>query len=235
MKFRFALATLLFVSTLVVAEDQLPPKVVRVVGTADVKVVPDRAVIEIGVEKQNAHAVVAKQLADGASRSLLASLHANGVEDKDIQTTFLTLRPQFDYRKGMRISYFVAAQTMSVTVRDLAKLDSLLESVIKAGGNWINSVEYETSDLRKYRDQARDLAVKAAREKAKALAQALGQDIGKPYSIEEIPESADVSSMALSNVSYEYNRGVAGKTRGPATAAGQRTITASVTVSFDLK
>jgi uncharacterized protein YggE len=233
MKLRFALATLLFVSTLVVAEDRIPPKVVRVVGTAEVKVVPDRAVIEIGVEKQNANAVVAKQLADRAARSLLASLHANGVDDNDVQTTFLTLRPQFDYRKGMRISYFVAAQTMSVTVRDLAKLDSLLESVIKAGGNWVNSIEYETSDLRKYRDQARDLAVKAAREKAKALAQALGQDIGKPYSIEEIPETSDVS-LALANFSNEYSGIPAKRTRGPATSAGERTITASVTVSFDL-
>ena len=235
MKLRYlALAALFLATTIAIAEDRVPPKVVRVVGTAEVKVVPDRAVIEIGVEKQNANAVVAKQLADAASRRLLASLHANGVDEKDIQTTFLTLRPQFDYRKGMRISYFVAAQTMSVTVRDLAKLDSLLESVIKAGGNWVNSIEYETSDLRKYRDQARDLAVKAAREKAKALAQALGQDIGKPYSIEEIPESADLSSIGgMANTSYEYGN-YTRKARGPATSAGQRTITASVNVSFDL-
>jgi uncharacterized protein YggE len=157
------------------------------------------------------------------------ALRANGVDDKDVQTTFLSLQPQFDYRKGMRISYFVAEQTLAVTVRDLARLDSLLESVIKAGGNRVDSIQYETSDLRKYRDQARDLAVKAAREKAHALAQALGQDIGKPYSIEEMPEFDD-----------DISAGIAGKvtanerTRGPATAAGQRTIRARVSVSFDL-
>ena len=224
-----ALASLVL-TTMAIAEDRLPPKVVRVVGTSEVKVAPDRAVIEIGVEKQNASATVAKQVADAAARRLLASLRANGVDDKDVQTTFLSLQPQFDYRKGMRISYFVAEQTLSVTVRDLARLDLLLESVIKAGGNRVDSIQYETSDLRKYRDQARDLAVKAAREKAHALAQALGQDIGKPYSIEEIPESSDVAGLA--NVAFEYR--AKDKSRGPATAAGLRTVTASVTVSFDL-
>ena len=179
---------LLVLTGLTVAEDKLP-KVVRVVGTSEVKVVPDQAVIELGVEKQSASASMAKKSADAAARSILASLHANGVDEKDIQTTFLSLQPQFDYKKGMRISYFVAEQTITVTVRDLTKLDTLLESLIKAGGNRIDSIQYETIDLRKYRDQARDLAVKAAREKAEALAKALGQEIGKAYSIEEVPET----------------------------------------------
>jgi uncharacterized protein YggE len=184
MKLRYlALAALFLATTIAVAEDRLPPKVVRVVGTSEVKVVPDRAVIEIGVEKQNPNATVAKRMADAAARRLLASLRANGVDDKDVQTTFLSLQPQFDYRKGMRISYFVAEQTLSVTVRDLPRLDSLLESVIKAGGNRVDSIQYEASDLGRYRDQARDLAVKAAREKAHALAQALGQDIGSPIQL----------------------------------------------------
>jgi uncharacterized protein YggE len=232
MKLRYlALAALLLATTLATAEDRLPPKVVRVVGTSEVKVVPDRAVIEIGVEKQNASATIAKQMADAASRRLLASLRANGVDDKDVQTTFLSLQPQFDYRKGMRISYFVAEQTLSVTVRDLARLDSLLESVIKAGGNRVDSIQYETSDQRKYRDQARDFAVKAAREKAHALAQALGQDIGKPYSIEEMPEFGDDISAGIAGKVIETANE---RTRGPATAAGQRTIRARVIVSFDL-
>src|SRR5215471_6288121 len=232
MKLRYlALAALLLATTMAIAEDRLPPKVVRVLGTSEVKVVPDRAVIEIGVEKQNASATVAKQMADAAARRLLASLRANGVDDKDVQTTFLSLQPQFDYRKGMRISYFVAEQTLSVTVRDLARLDSLLESVIKAGGNRIDSIEYETSDLRKYRDQARDLAVKAAREKALALAQALGQQIGKAQSIEEVPEPTYRSAGLMSNVAYEQEARV--RRAGPTTAAGQKTVSASVVVSFD--
>jgi len=223
--FAFALAA--------TADERLPPKVVRVTGVSEVKIVPDRAVIELGVEKQNVSASLAKGSADAAARRILTSLHQNGVDAKDIQTTYLSLQPQFDYRKGMRISYFVAQQTMSVTLRDLAKLDTVLDSLIKAGGNQINSIQYETSDLRHYRDEARDLAVKAAREKAQALARALGQEIGKAYSIEEIPESADGFSAGLmSNVEF-----APAKTRGPvgpSTAVGEKKVSASVVVSFDL-
>ena len=224
---------LLFLASMALAQDKLLPRVVRVTGTADVKVVPDRAVIEIGVEKQDARATVAKRAADDAARRILADLHANGIAEKDIQTTFLSLQPQFNYRKGMKISYFVASQTLTIILRDLSRLEVVVESLIKAGGNRIDSIQYETSDLRKYRDQARDLAVKAAHEKAQALAHALGQEIGKAYSIEEVPEPpSQYSANLLSNSSYEYaNRD---KLTGPTTAAGEKKISASVVVSFDL-
>ena len=223
---------LLFLASLAVAQDKSLPRVVRVTGTSEVRVAPDRAVIEIGVEKQDPNATVAKRAADDAARRILADLRANGIAEKDMQTTFLSLQPQFNYRKGMKMSYFVASQTLSITLRDLSQLDVVVESLIKAGGNRIDSIEYETSDLRKYRDQARDLAVKAAREKAQALAHALGQEIGKAYSIEEVAESSYPYSLGLSNVSYEY----ANKTRpsGPTTAAGEKKISASVVVTFDL-
>jgi uncharacterized protein YggE len=233
MKLLTILIALLLLTGLAVADDKVPPKLVRVTGTSEVKVVPDRAVIELGVEKQDASASIAKQAEDATARRILASLRASGIDEKDIQTTYLSLQPQFNYRKGMRISYFVAEQTMSVTVRDLTKLDALLESLIKSGGNRIDSIQYETSDLRKYRDQARDLAVKAAREKAAALANALGQEIGKASTIEEIPDSNYSSAWGYTT---NTTAGISGETRahGPTMAAGQKTISASVTVSFDL-
>ncbi len=175
-------AVIVSVATFALADDHLSPKVVKVTGTSDVKVMPDRAVIDIGVEKQNVSANLAKKAADAASREILTVLRGSGIDEKDIQTTFLSLAPQYDYRNG-RVTYFVAEQNLTVTVRDLSKVDALLESLVKAGGNRISSIQYETSDLRKYRDQAREMAVKAAREKAEALAKALGQSIGKAYSI----------------------------------------------------
>jgi uncharacterized protein YggE len=218
--------------------DKFPPKVVRVMGTADVKVVPDRAVIDLGVEKQNPGAAAAKQAADAASRKIIAALHANGVDAKDIQTTYLSLQPQSYVRKGVRVSYFVATQTLTVTVRDLPRLDSLLEALIRAGGNRIDSIRYETSELRKYRDQARDLAMKAAHEKADGMARALGQQIGKAQMIDEVPEYSYGSAGILGNVSRSpaqiYNELESLRPVQGATAAGQQSISASVVVSFEL-
>jgi uncharacterized protein len=224
--FTILIASLLLAGCSVGADKQ-PPKVVRAVGSAEVKVVPDQAVIQMGVEKQNVRASVAKQSADAAARSILAVLRSMGIDEKDVQTTFLSLQPQFNYEHGMKMSSFVAEQSLSITVRDLKKLDALLEALIQAGGNRIDSIQYETSDLRKYRDQARDLAAKAAREKAEALAKALGQEIGRASSIDEIPE-------------YQYGGGLVSNAalkaakEGPALAVGQKTISASVTVAFEL-
>jgi uncharacterized protein YggE len=213
---------------LAAAEDRLPARFVRVTGTSDVMVVPDRAVIEVGVEKQDPRASVAKHAEDAAARGILAALRANGIEDKDVQTTYLSLRPSYTTHKGVRTNFFIATQTMTVMVRDIARLDTLLETLVKAGGNQIGSITYQTSDLRKYRDQARDLAVKAARDKAGALAKALGQEIGKAQSIEEVPES----EYSMANVSRGYES--RSKAEGASIAPGQKTISASVTVSFEL-
>lgn len=218
--------TAILIAMAAFAENQMPPRVVKVTGTSDVKVAPDRAVINIGVEKQNVSASAAKKAADAAARDVLAALRENHIDNKDIQTAFLYLQPQYDYKSG-RIIYFVAAQDLTVTVRDLSKLDEVLESLTNAGGNRISGIQYETSELRKYRDEARDLAIRAAREKAEALAKGLGQSIGKAYSIEEVQQSNNPYMYGLmSNATVEKS--------GPSTAAGQKTVTASVTVSFEL-
>jgi uncharacterized protein YggE len=75
--------------------------------------------------------------------------------------------------------------------------------------------------------------VKAAREKAEALARALGQDIGKAQSIEEVPETNyQYSGGMLANISADERS--RDKAVEPSIAAGQKTISASVTVQFEL-
>jgi len=230
MRLKLTITALILLSTL--AQAELPAHVVQVTGTSEVKVVPDRAVLSLGVTKQSPSARLAKQTADTASRKILATLLENGIDEKDIQTTWLSLQPQYNYRDGMKLSYFSAEQTLTVTVRDLARLDDLLESLMKTGVNQIDSIRYETSELRKYRDQAREQAIKAAREKAETLAKALGQGIGKAYSIQEVAQYNQSPWNLMSNSSVAETRAAANS--GPTLAAGEQTISASVIVTFDL-
>jgi uncharacterized protein YggE len=220
-------------ATLAVAEERTPSHYVRVTGTSEVKVVPDRAVVEIGVEKRDPNASAAKHADDRVRAPDPGCPARRHIDNKDIQTTYLSLQQQSSYVNKKRVYFFVASQTLSVTVRDISQLDTLLEAVVQAGGNQINSIVYETSELRKYRDQARDLAVKAAREKAQALARALGQDVGRAQIIEEVPEHAyyyNSAGLMQNNVSVEDPRGRVGASLAP----GQTSITAAVTVSFEL-
>ena len=208
------------------------PKVVKTTGTAEIKVTPDRAVIQIGVERQSPTAKGAKSAADNVSRKLLAALKAQGIEDKDIQTTYLDLQPTSYYEKHVRINNFTASQSLSVTVRELSKLDAVMDAVMSAGANRIDGIEYQSSELRKYRDQARDEAAKAAKERAVALAAALGNQVGKTYSIEEVQQwdGYGYAGMPANTVLNGNDM----RSRGPSTAPGQLTVTASVIVSFDL-
>ena len=205
-------------------------KVVKTTGSAEIKVTPDRAVIQIGVERQSPTAKGAKSAADNVSRKLLAALKGQGIEDKDIQTAYLDLQPTSYYQKQVRVNNFTASQSLSVTVRELSKLDAVMDAVMSAGANRIDGIEYQSSELRKHRDQAHDEAAKAAKEKAVALAAALGNQVGKTYSIEEIPQSEGNPIIGgLPNVAVAYKRASA-----PSTAPGELTVNASVIVSFDL-
>src|SRR5215469_3784259 len=184
---RAIIATVVICLAALVAQGQevcRGPKIVKTTGTAELKVAPDQASIQLGVERQSATAKYAKAEVASTSRKILAALKELNIEDKDIQTAYLYLEPMVDYRKGLRITNFTAEQSLSITVRDLSKLDAVMDAVIAAGANQIGGIQYQSSDLRSYRDQARDAAALVAREKAEAL----GNQIGKTYSIEEVPQ-----------------------------------------------
>jgi uncharacterized protein YggE len=205
---------------------------VTTTGTAEVNVVPDQVLLQVGVQNQSPRAKTAKAATDSTSRRILAALKELGIDSKDIQTAYLSLQRQFDYRKGMRISYFSAEQSLTVKLRDTSKIDEVLDALIKAGGNRVDGIEYQSSEMRKYRDQARDSAVKAAREKAEALAKALGQQIGKAYSIEEDRPQMYSPYGYMANTAMEAP--LKDKTPGPTTSSGEMKVSAVVTVTFEL-
>ena len=131
-----------------------------------------------------------------------------------------------------------------ITLRDISKFDDVLSGAIDSGANVVQGVQFLTSDLRKYRDQARDLAIKAAREKADALAAALGQKAGKAVTISEQRNSwfsyygswwGQSGGLQSQNVVQNAQSGGGEDLgEGDTTAPGQIRVTASVAVTFEL-
>jgi uncharacterized protein YggE len=132
------------------------------------------------------------------------------------------------------------------TIKDVSKLTPLLTKVLEVGATKVLGVEYRTSNLRKYRDQARSMAVKAAREKAVAMAGDLDQKIGKPHTITETPYYGRDwnyygswwyfrSSGGAANVSQNIASDPGSGGTSEDIAIGQIAVTARVSVSFDLK
>lgn len=162
-----------------------PSRSVQVSGSAMINVIPDRVMIQLGVQS-NGVTTDAVQSADSkAIQAVMKALRAQGIEAKDIATDYYVIEPIYEsydslYIKGYRINNIVA-----ITLREVQKTSVVIAAALSAGANQVVDVEFYTNDLRQYRDQARELAMEAAQEKAQALATAAGAEAGCVLNITE--------------------------------------------------
>lgn len=161
------------------------PKI-TVNGEAVVKVQPDQIIISFGIETWDKNIIVAKQENNEIMKKAVAVIKESGIPDKDIQTDHLSIEPRYDsnYEKKNFIGYFVR-NTFVVTVAEPDKIENLVTGVLQSGVNYIHSINFQTTEFKKYREQARELALNAAKEKAEKMAGTLGQLIGNPIQISE--------------------------------------------------
>jgi uncharacterized protein YggE len=221
------------------AEEKPAPRLITVTGNAEVKVVPDEIIIMVEVETDDKDLNTAKNQNDERTKRVLALAKEFNIERQYVQTSHMRVEPRYtsDYSTKRRefIGYFVH-KSIIFTLRNTSKFEDFISSLLKSGVNYINNVDFRSTDLRKYRDQARALAIKAAQEKATALAKELGQKVGRPYSITENPsrgwsygEQISQSMMAVELPADIESSEVS------TVALGQIPINASITVSFELE
>ena len=235
-----------FFTPAIIAADEEPVGTISVTGDATVKVVPDEIVITLGVETRSEYLDEAKQENDKRVRRVIALAKSHGVEAKHIQTDFINIFPEYEYLNHAvdRIVGYRVGKTIVITLRDIDKFDGLFADVLELGANYVHGVEFRTTELRKYRDQARALAINAAEEKAIALASELSHSIGNPTHINENHSGwwssygswwgyRWGSNMMSQNV--VQNAGLEGYTTEGGVAPGQIKVSASVSVTFDLK
>lgn len=233
----FSFATvLMFVlssSLSALAEDPLGVRLITVTGEAEVNVPPDEVIFDLTVQTIHKDLRTAKAQTDDRLKKVIELTRKYKVLPKDVQTDYIKLEPRYRGNDESRlfIGYSVR-KDLVFTLRDVSQAEGLLSELIELGVSRLNSVRFQTSEIRKHRDQARAMAIRAAQEKAAALTAQIGQKIGKAYSIEEeIPSR--VSSM--SNVSQNSFSSSDDATDSEGTLAlGQIKVSARVTVKFEL-
>lgn len=166
---------------------------VSVVGEADMMVSPNQIGFTFEVVTTDPTIAAAKRANDTASAKTISVAKNFNIPNDDLQTDRLTISPRYadekDARgKGTVIGYEVTKRIV-VTFKQLDRIDEFLAKVIDAGVNRIVNIDIANSDLEKYQQQVRLLAVDNARAKADAYAKRLGQKVGHAYVIRE--ESAD--------------------------------------------
>jgi len=225
------------------------PKI-NVNGDAVVKVQPDQIIISFGIETWNIDIIAAKEENNTIMKKAIAVIKESGIPEKDIQTDYLSIEPRYNdnYNKKDFIGYFVR-NTFVLNMTETSKVEDLVTKVLQSGVNYIHGIQFQTSEFKKYREQARELALKAAKEKAEKMAGALGQTVGVPLMISEGYAGSGswyYSSWTGWGYGYGYNSNVMSQNISQningvsaeiaeTIALGKISIQANVNVTFELK
>ncbi len=233
--------SILLVITLVGCEPQIvtpllssDSRTIHVTGNGSVVGEPDIATLNLGVSVEKASVEEAREAAASAMTSIIDSLKANDIAEKDIQTENFSIYPQYDYTDDGRVLRgYRVNNTVSAKVRELESLSDIIDDAAGAGGDIVvvNSIQFMIEDSTPLQTQARALAVKNAEAKAQTLAEASGVTLGKPVTITEIssgggPPIAFAESAALVADSARSSTPV---------QAGELTVTVNVTVVYEIK
>jgi uncharacterized protein YggE len=216
------------------ADDKTEMRLITVGGEAEVKVAPDEVVFDVTVQTINKDLRLAKNQTDERLKKVIDLTRRYQIRAADVQTDYIRLEPRYRGNDESRLFIGYSVQKdLIFTLRDVSQAEALLSELIELGISRINGVRFQTSELRKYRDQARALAMKAAQEKAAALSAEIGQKIGKAYSIEEeIPSRVGpYQNVSANNAVFVSEEA----TQSEGTLAlGQIKVSARVTVKFEL-
>jgi uncharacterized protein len=180
-----ALAALTGLSTTAIQANALPdgPQIVTS-GVASVDAIPDIATLAIDVNSSAKDAASAKKQADERVARYLSFLERSGIAKKDISSASLRIQPDYDYQNGKSIlKGYRAVRSVEVTLRQLDKLNSLLDGALKAGLSDIRSVSFGVAQPGVYKDKTRKAAIDDALHQAKALAAGFSSKLGPVYSV----------------------------------------------------
>lgn len=220
-------------------------RTIQVNGTAVVNVTPDRVLIQLGIQSNATTPQKVEAINSATINKIIQALKSRGVEEKDIVTDWYVIDPIYDDSNSLTIEGYRIDNILAVTLRDISKVNEVIVSALRAGANQVVNVEFYLSDLRKYRDQARELAMKAAQEKAGDLASAAGAQTGCVMSINEnswsyynggwYGQSRNIwTQNVVQNAAPAGGESGALTEEGPVTL-GQISVRAEVSASFSLK
>lgn len=211
-----------------------PMSSIRVTGDAVVTAKPDRAQIDVGVltqekQSQNAATQNAKQL-----EGILTALHKLLGPDADIKTINYTLSPDYQYRPlggKQAIGSYTAMNVVRVTVDDLDKVGSVIDTATQAGANHVESVRFTVRDPQVLHSQAVREAALKAKANADALAAALNLKITRIVSIADTGDAGGGPSFSP-DMSIAELRDAGGSAPTPV-QPGSFVATANVTLTVE--
>lgn len=210
-----------------------PPRTVSVTGYASREVTPDVAVISVGVATRGATPAETLAANAAAATKVIEAVRKAGVEARDVRTDNVSITPNYRNVRDSagdiesREDGFTASSSVTVRVRDLAKLGPLVAAATGQGANRINGLTFEYSGRRQAEAELQAEAVRNARETASRLVEAAGARLGPLQAI----SAGDVRPMPRRGDVYAM-RAAPADMAAPPVEAGEITLSASVNATW---
>ena len=246
---RIALVFILFAVLFLLSVSSMAEEIrrIHVNGEADVKVEPNEVILSFGVETIDKDMDIAKKKNDEIVKKSIQVCLNHNIEKKYIQTENITIEPSYEnyYKKENFLGYTVR-NSIVVTLKDISKFEAVLTDILKSGVTNIHGINFRNTEFKKYREEARRLAILAAKEKAEKLCTELEMKLGKPIKIDEGANYNPRYRYSSEFWGGGYDRGmsqnviqnVGGDVREydlETLAVGKISIKANVSVEFEMK
>jgi uncharacterized protein YggE len=205
---------------------ETPAPMISVSATGTVEAAPDMATLSIGVTTQGDTAAAAMAANAASVEAVMANLTAAGIEASDMQTSNLSLYPNWSDGSSSApavVSYVVSNQ-LTIRIRQLDNLGTVLDAAITDGANTLNGLTFGLADPEPAMNEARKEAVAEARTRAELLAEAAGVKLGKIVAISEGGAWTEPAPMFRAEVSASP----------VPVAGGELGLSASVTVQYEI-
>ena len=227
-------------------------------GEGKIFIAPDIAVVSFSIVTEATTSKAAQDANSLKSKKVVDFIKSQDIEDKDIKTSGYNVYPQYSYPRPIpmgasgssvqsypalapdsptyydsnpKITGYQVNQSFEVKIRDLDKVSAILDGLVTAGANQVNNLGFQVDDLEKVKDEARELAIKDAKEKANSLRKQLGIRLGKIVSFSEGGGGYPMYFKAEAMDS----RGGGVVPPGPEVPVGENEIVVNVTITYQIK
>lgn len=211
------------------ADDDSPARTLSISGAGTVAAAPDLAQITVGVTTTAATARDALTANNGRTEGVFEFLRASGIGPGDMQSTDISVSPQFRPRRGNEpvepeIIGYTVRNNVHITVRDLAGFGAVLDGVVSAGANMVQGIRFDVAERDALEKTAMANAVRDAVARARTIADAAGIELG------------DVLTINAGGVGPAPRQFLArAEASSVPVAAGELTVRAQVSVVFAIE
>lgn len=202
-------------------------------GEGKVTLIPDIAVISVGVTAQGSTVTKVQQELNVKINAMSEAIKKLGVDSKDIKTSYYNVSPVYDYSSStQRITGYQANSNLTIKVRKIDNANAVIDAATAQGANEVGGVSFDVDDKTKAENQAREQAVADAKTKADAAAKAAGFKLGR---VINYSEGGGASPRPMMYDAAKTMPMAGGSNEPTQVEPGSSELTVNVTLSYEIQ